>query len=386
MSWLENPAWKWLLPLPVLALLAWPIWRFFRASWIELDAEAAALRSARPAGALDGRPMVAAVLGSVVLALQYYHGTPSWFALHVRGPLVAAVSWLAGAPLDVARWSDLLWQGWWGFTRIGGYLLPVLVWKLFFRSDRLRDFGLRGKGFREHLWIYALCVAVMVPVLHLARQQPDFGAYYPFYSLAGRSWADFLAWEAIYLGQFFALELFFRGWWLGASRSAGPAAIFLIAVPYTAIHLGKPYFEVMGAMVAGVVLGSLAVRTRSIWAGLLVHSTVAVLMDVAALKARARLPTSLAPGSPRSFAFPLWGALPWIAWFAAVAVLLLEVRRRRNRRRRGGTGSAHGPGRRPRPTVRASARARPGRSRSSRARPTAPRRRPASASRRPPAP
>jgi len=87
-------------------------------------------------------------------------------------------------------------------------------------------------------------------------------------------------------------------------------------------------------MVAGVVLGSLAVRTRSIWAGLLVHSTIAVLMDVASLRARGALPRLLAPGSARAFDFPLWGALPWIAWIAAVAVLLLEVRRRRARRTR----------------------------------------------------
>jgi membrane protease YdiL (CAAX protease family) len=225
------------------------------------------------------------------------------------------------------------WQCWWGVTRIGGYLAPVLVWKLLFRGDRIRDYGLRAQGFRAHLWIYALCVAIMVPVLTLAQRQPDFGTYYPFYTLAGRSWVDFLAWEAIYLGQFFALELFFRGWWIGASRSLGPASIFLVAVPYVAIHWGKPYFEAMGAIVAGVVLGSLSVRTRSIWAGLLVHSTIALLMDVASLRARHRLPALLSPGSSARFEFPLWGALPWIAWGLAMGVLLWEVDRWMKRRR-----------------------------------------------------
>jgi membrane protease YdiL (CAAX protease family) len=327
MLWLEHPALKWFLPLPVLALLAWPIARFFRASWLALDAEAFALRKARPPGTLEWRPIAAAVLGTIVLALQYYYGQTDYFDRHLRDPLTA----LFGAS---SRWSELVWQGWWGFTRIGGYLLPVLVWKLLFRRDSLRDLGLRGKGFAEHLWIYALCVAVMVPVLHLAQRQPDFGAYYPFYSFAGRSWIDFLAWESIYLCQFFALELFFRGWWIGASRSLGPPAIFLVAVPYVAIHWGKPYFEAMGAMVAGVVLGSLAVRTRSIWAGLLVHSTIALLMDVASLTARHRLPRLLYPGSARTFDFPLWGALPWIAWLGAVAVLAWEYGRRRAATRR----------------------------------------------------
>ena len=332
MSWLELPALKWFLPLPALALLAWPICRFFRGSWAELETEALELRQARPAGAIDWRPPLAAVMGFTVLALQYYHGTPDYFTANVRRPLLGAIAWLTGQPIDVQRWGELLWQCWWGFTRIGGYVLPVIVWRLAVPGTRLRELGLRGRGFREHLWIYAACVAVMVPVLHLAQRQPDFGAYYPFYGQAGRSWVDFLAWEAIYLTQFFALELFFRGWWIGTSRSLGVGAIFAVTVPYAAIHLGKPYFEALGALVAGVVLGSLAVRTRSIWAGFLVHATIALLMDVASLRARHALPSLLAPGSQRSFDFPLWAALPWLVWGAAVVVLVVELERRRARR------------------------------------------------------
>ncbi len=333
MAWLEHPALKWVLPLPVLALLAWPIARFFRASWVALDAEALELRRAQPPGTVEWRPIAAALLGTFVLALQYYYGNAEYYERQLRAPLAELLARLAGEPRLPGRWSELGWESWWGVTRIGGYLAPVAIWKLLFPRDRLRDLGLRGAGFGEHLWIYAACVAVMVPVLHLAQRQPDFGAYYPFYALAGRSWVDFLAWEAIYLGQFFALELFFRGWWIGASRTLGAPAIFLVAVPYVAIHWGKPYFEAMGAMVAGVVLGSLAVRTRSIWAGLLVHSTIALLMDVAALRARHRLPRLLTPGGQAAFDFPLWGALPWMAWGGAVLVLVWEVERRRRRRR-----------------------------------------------------
>lgn len=329
MSWLEHPALKWFLPLPVLALLAWPIWRFFRRSWIELEQEALELRRARPPGALDLRPPAAMLIGATVLALQEYFGSQRFFGESVRRPLAGLLSALAGAQLQLPIWGDLLWESWWGVTRVGGYCLPLLLWRFLFPRDRIRDLGLRTAGFRQHLWIYALCLAVMVPVLHLAQRQPDFGAYYPFYRQAGRSWVDFLAWETIYVAQFLALELFFRGWWIGVCRSFGAGAIFAVAVPYAMIHYGKPYFEAMGALVAGVVLGSLAVRTRSIWAGFLVHSTVAVLMDIAALGARHALPTRLTPGSLDTARFPLWTALPWVAWGGAMAVLLWEVRRRR---------------------------------------------------------
>ncbi len=99
-------------------------------------------------------------------------------------------------------------------------------------------------------------------------QTADFGNYYPFYKLASRSWFDFAMWEGIYWLQFFSLELFFRGWIVGALRkSFGAGAIFVMAAPYCMIHYGKPYLEAHGAIVAGVVLGSLAMRTRSIYSG-----------------------------------------------------------------------------------------------------------------------
>ena len=131
----------------------------------------------------------------------------------------------------------------------------------------------------------------MVPLLLVARRQPDFGAYYPFYRSAGRSWADFLAWEAIYAAQFLALEAFFRGWWLHATRTLGAASILGMVLPYAMIHFGKPWLEVSGAIVAGVVLGSLSARTRSIWAGFLVHATVGLLMALLSLEQRGALPT-----------------------------------------------------------------------------------------------
>jgi membrane protease YdiL (CAAX protease family) len=96
--------------------------------------------------------------------------------------------------------------------------------------------------------------------------------------------------------QFLALELFFRGWMLGALRkSMGSAAVFAMAVPYCMIHYGKPYLETHGAIVAGIVLGSLALRTRSIYAGFLVHITVAFAMDFLALYRREALPTVFWP-------------------------------------------------------------------------------------------
>ena len=60
-------------------------------------------------------------------------------------------------------------------------------------------------------------------------------------------------------------------------------AIFVMVVPYNMIHYGKPFLEANAAIVAGVILGTLALKTRSIWCGFLIHVSVAISMDLAAL-------------------------------------------------------------------------------------------------------
>jgi membrane protease YdiL (CAAX protease family) len=95
------------------------------------------------------------------------------------------------------------------------------------------------------------------------------------------------------------------------------------------IHFPKPYLEACGAIVAGVVLGSLSMKTGSIWAGFLIHSTVAILMDLLALAQRNRLPTHLGPYSLTQHKFLYTTHVLWSVWALALAGLVLLLRRRR---------------------------------------------------------
>ncbi len=53
-----------------------------------------------------------------------------------------------------------------------------------------------------------------------------------------------------------------------------------MCVPYCMIHFGKTFGETLGAIVFGIMLGTLALRTRSIWGGVLIHLGVAISMDL----------------------------------------------------------------------------------------------------------
>ena len=106
------------------------------------------------------------------------------------------------------------------------------------------------------------------------------------YLAGGAPPAEFLAYyEVLYAAQFLSLEIFFRGFLLqGLRRALGSNAIFAMIVPYCMIHYGKPLPETLGAIGAGLILGTVAMRTKSIWGGVLIHVGVAMTMDVMALR------------------------------------------------------------------------------------------------------
>jgi membrane protease YdiL (CAAX protease family) len=286
-----------ILPIPALIVILPLLFLLFRGTWRELDDEATRLRGVAAAEArVDLRPLVAMAMCALILTLQEYYGGRPYYDQTVR-PLLAQLE--AHHPRLVKLWKydELYGFGWWVFTRVFGYVgVPFPVWKICFPRDSLLDMGLRVRGFFQHAWIYLVFLGVVVPLLLLVSRQPDFGSYYPFYRASSRSWFDLLVWEAMYFVQFFALEMFFRGFWLGAlRRSFGSGAIFSMAVPYCMIHFGKPFLEVNGAIIAGIALGSLSMKTKSIYQGFLVHITVAGLMDWLALSHRHALPTVFWP-------------------------------------------------------------------------------------------
>ncbi|TMQ14771.1 MAG: CPBP family intramembrane metalloprotease [Deltaproteobacteria bacterium] len=127
--------------------------------------------------------------------------------------------------------------------------------------------------------------AAVLPAVAIASTTQAFRHTYPFYRLANRSYADLVIWEALYALQFLSLEFFFRGFILHGLRPAlGANAVFVMLVPYCMIHYHKPLRETLGAIGAGLILGTLAMRTRSIWGSVLLHIGVATTMDVLALR------------------------------------------------------------------------------------------------------
>lgn len=188
-------------------------------------------------------------------------------------------------PPDGSAYWELRGFAWWSGWRVFGYVvIPMIVLRCL-PGQRIRDYHVSLRGFFKHLWIYGLLFyLVLGPVLYASTTR-EFRLTYPFYRMANRSGADLAMWEALYGAQFLSLEFFFRGFLLhGLRRALGANAIFVMIVPYCMIHYGKPLPETLGAIGAGLILGTLALRTRSIWGGVLIHVGVATTMDILALR------------------------------------------------------------------------------------------------------
>lgn len=237
----------------------WRPWAWFPARWHDIDA------TRDPSARFGSFERWLLVVASVVLVLQRFPASGDHLAFWVG---------------EDSRWFELADDLQWSLGSALAYVvLPLAHVRL--AGRRIVDacnLSLAGTG--RHLGVYAgLFVAMLVPVAIVAGD-PDFARIYPFYPHAGRSWFDLGVWAVAYATQFVALELFFRGYLVeGLRRTLGSGAIFVMCVPYVMLHFGKTALESIAALVAGVVLGTLAMHWRSIWGGALLHVGVAWTMD-----------------------------------------------------------------------------------------------------------
>ena len=168
----------------------------------------------------------------------------------------------------------------------GGIMLTLLLLLLVHRLLEGR-FDLYGRVKTQSLRIYFLLIACILPLLLWASLQSDFAAVYPKADIvhkqlgADASPLHYLLFEAAYSFDFFTIEFFFRGFLIIAlSKVMGRQSILPVALFYFSIHLGKPMMEAVSSFFGGLILGSISYRSKSIWGGLLVHISIALLMEL----------------------------------------------------------------------------------------------------------
>jgi hypothetical protein len=225
---------------------------------------------------LDRRTLVVFVSATLLLVIFNYWGLPSRFAgtgFHDRA------ADLLGEGYD--PYFLLLPYQYWGVSSLVlRFLAPLAVIVLVLRESP-GDWGFRLRGQWEHVRPYLWFFAAMVPILFLASSLGSFQAKYPLYQYAVEGGWHFWGWQLFYGMQFLGLEAFFRGFIVfGLYPRLGAYAVPVMVIPYTMVHFGKPAPETFAAIIAGFLLGHLALKSRSFVWGWMLHWGVAITMDV----------------------------------------------------------------------------------------------------------
>ena len=165
------------------------------------------------------------------------------------------------------------------------FLLPLIFSKSVLHQSPAQT-GLTSRIPPQHYKIYGQMLVVVLTLVVTASFNSHFQATYPFYYFPKGDFPiqRFIIWELAYLFQFVGIEYFFRGFILFNCKSIfHENAIYVSVIPYCMIHFGKPMPETIGAIVAGIFLGKMALRSGSILPGIALHYTVAISMDLLSL-------------------------------------------------------------------------------------------------------
>jgi CAAX protease family protein len=255
----------------------------------DTDAASAAYRATTPSRVADRKVFIVLVTCAVSLTINNFLANgdePGWLVSPLRAVGLDSLATSIEHTLTASSHAQFWQLGMWVVVVLIGYVvLPVFVIRCVLR-ERVRDYGLRVSGVASHGGMYAVLYAIAAPFLVLASFGAAFQHRYPFYDLhhAEGLWPYLWAWWGLYALQFVALEFFFRGFLVhGLAPRFGYAAVFVMIVPYNMIHYGKPMPEALAAIVGGIVLGTLSLKTRSIWWGAALHITIAATMDLCSL-------------------------------------------------------------------------------------------------------
>lgn len=252
------------------------------------DDESARYLEKTPRAVANRTAAIVLITSAISLTILNFGGTtsPVWF--------VSSLEWV-GLDGFSERMSRAFFQSsnrqlngllFWGIANIFAYIVPPVLVIRYVLKDKVSNYGTRVKGIWPHGKTYFILFAVSVPFVVFASYTAAFQAKYPFYDLVGGEglWPNMTVWWVVYAIQFMALEFFFRGFLIhGLKHRLGYMAIYVMAVPYNMLHFNKPLLEALAAIGGAIVLGSLSLRSRSVWWGAWLHISIAATMDIAAL-------------------------------------------------------------------------------------------------------
>lgn len=155
------------------------------------------------------------------------------------------------------------------------FLLIPLLFIIFVFRESPREYGFTLGDWRAGLIITIGGIVLMTPIIwFLAKLDPSSQSYY-------QNMTANLPWNT--LGQILGWEFLFRGFiTFGYARKFGADALWIQAVPFALLHIGKPEIETLSTIFGGFAFGWIAYRTRSFLYPFLIHWYIFTLIVLVA--------------------------------------------------------------------------------------------------------
>lgn len=260
-----------------------------KSTYTQVEQESLDFKNARSSNLPDGKVFMVAVLASIALVvIEYVAKDPGYIMLvdFLKSIGLKGLSTALLQSMEVTGNTQLHRLTYWISVIVVFYLIIPMVFVKFVFKENLRDYGFRLGNLRKDYSIYLIMLCIMLPLVYWMSTTKSFQLRYPFYTMSQGEhlYPNFWRWECLYFLQFVGVEFFFRGFMLhGTKRQMGFYSILFMVIPYCMIHFGKPMAESIAAIMAGVALGVLSLKSKSIVPGILIHFSVAITMDLAAL-------------------------------------------------------------------------------------------------------
>lgn len=220
----------------------------------------------------DKRAFAGMLYVTVILLLYCYFGTYSFFEKTFVN-------------VDNLTYWSVIYHN---FMPLFFFFALGLIFVKFVLKGNLKDFGLCIGDRKSGLKLLAILIPIFILSGLSAVVDKDMIATYPLTKYVLDAPAEYVVLYFVsYFCYYIGWEFLFRGilFFSTEKKSGVLVAIAVTTLISTLIHtsiagFGKPFTETLSAVIAGLVFGYTAFKTRSIWYSLLMHMTVGFSMDI----------------------------------------------------------------------------------------------------------
>ena len=219
---------------------------------------------------LDSKTTIIFLSSIILFTISWYFSNPKFFR--------ESFTFIEQDNLILEELSSFVY--WFLLDFLLFFIIPVYAIKLIFREE-LKDFGISFANLKVGILYTFIAILIFIPIVILVSNSENFTEYFPLMNSAKNDLIVFLVYEIFFLAFIFSWEFIFRGYILfGLEKKFGLYAIFIQMIPFVLLHSGKPFIETFSSIFGGLFLGYLALRTRSMLYGFLIHYLILVALDL----------------------------------------------------------------------------------------------------------